>query len=84
MILFLPSVSVGSQLSKIMLLQAYVLTTRQYDLSPPNQIVRKIAANYCNKKIAGLTTCKANYMLVGGDTTSQYNEVMTKVSKTIN
>ncbi|XP_037046125.1 lipase 3-like [Bradysia coprophila] len=47
---------------------------RQYDFILPNQNMRKSAANYCNKRVAGLTTCKANYMLIGGDTNGQYNE----------
>lgn len=41
--------------------------------------IRRMISHYCDKKMAGLTVCKANYMDLAGETHSQYNEVMKRL-----
>ncbi len=47
-----------------------------YELIPVSPRLRKMAANYCNIKVSGSALCKSDYMLVGGETRTQYNEVI--------
>lgn len=52
-----------------------VHTTKVYEFFPVNEETRRMAEYFCEKNIA---QCRNNYIMIGGYSPSQFNEVLYK------